>query len=299
MAAEDISMAFGPTFTTTTHAVMIPEVWASEVQKFLKARLGLENRVNRSSQKDAKFGDTIHIPKVSEFDTDDAGMTKSAYVDENTPNEVTFQAPTEGEVVINLNKHKYIAFKIEDLTKIQSRYDLRSKYTEAASYGMKKRINIDLATLMSGFSNVVGALGVKVADTDRLRAHQYLLDANVDIEDPDNITWLLSPAEFTSWVGEDKIQNANYFGDNAALKKAQCKVVYNGVTMPMTILPGDNSAGHQGGYFHQDAIALVMQKTPGFHAIYWPRGLSWEVVTDMVYGVKELRDVMGVFLRQK
>ena len=133
--------------TPTTAANFIPEVWAADIQKHVKANLVLADLVKRADADVAQFGDTVHFPFLAEVTARD----KAAGTD------VTFDAATEAEIQLNIDKHKYFAFVVEDIVKAQSKYDLRSAYTEAAGYAVAKAIDSSLAGLATGLSQTVTA----------------------------------------------------------------------------------------------------------------------------------------------
>ena len=50
--------------------------------------------------------------------------------------------------------------------------------------------------------------------------------------------------------------------------------------------------------FHRDAIALALQKDVRVQSDYELRGLSSLLVADAIYGVKEMRDTFGVWVKR-
>lgn len=275
--------------TATTAAIFIPTVWAGESLRALQAKLGLADRVTRKYEKNLTHGSTIVVPLVSNMAT----QSKTANAT------VAFEVFTETSVNIAIDQWEYVAFRIDDLVNVQSAYDLRSEYSFTGGYAMKRKVDVDIASIFDGFTgNAVGTLASPLQDSDRLQALQNLLDDNVDCDDADNLTWALSPKEFaTNWLQDERISNQFYGGGNSVLKDARLGQVYNAVVFQSTTLEGTNAAGHDNALFHREAIALVMQKTPHWDAWRNVAFIADEVVCDMVYGFKEMRDEAGCWAK--
>ena len=275
--------------TTTTAAIFRPTVWAGESLRALQSKLGLADRVTRKYETNLTHGQTIVVPIVSNLTT--ASKTGNATV--------AFEVFTESSVNIAIDQWEYVAFRIDDMVNVQSAFDLRSEYSFTGGYAMKRKVDVDIAGIFDGFSaNTVGTLASPLQDSDRLTALQLLLDSDVDCDNPDNLTWALSPKEFaTNWLQDERISNQFYGGGNSVLKDARLGQVYNAVVFQSTVLEGDNTNGHDNALFHREAIALVMQKSPRWDAWRNVAFIADEVVCDMVYGFKEMRDVAGVWAK--
>src|SRR3990167_11530210 len=89
---------------------------------------------------DAKVGDTIHVPHVSNLVANDK-LTNS---------QVTLQAPTETDSSISLDQYKESSFLVEDKVAIQSQYDLSGYYGKKAGYAIAKAIDGSLHGLYAG-----------------------------------------------------------------------------------------------------------------------------------------------------
>ena len=131
--------------TPTTAAVFIPEVWSADIMRHTRRNLVLANLVKRYDNEVKNGGDVIHIPRLAEV----TARSKSAGTD------VTFDAATENEYTITVDQHKYFAFVIEDITRAQSRTDLREEYTQAAGYSIARAVDTSIASLYSGLSQTV------------------------------------------------------------------------------------------------------------------------------------------------
>ncbi len=287
--------------TTTTAANFIPEIWSPECRVATEANLVMQKLVNTSYEGEIKeYGDTVHIPDISNLTAKD----KSAGSD------VSFETITEGKVDLVINKHKYAAFKLEDVVKVQSRVDLRAKYTEKVGYALAKAIDSDVLALYSGLSQSVGSAGVDITDANLLRAMQYLDDADAPSGDR---SLVLKPAQMKALLKLDKFVRADAVGYLAAMSpivtgklqggefnptevKGYFGQVYGISVYVTTNVPttGTSPVSTHNLLFHRDAFILALQQDIRVQADYNIRSLATEVVADVLYGCKEFRDEFAV-----
>ena len=123
--------------TVTTGANFIPEVWSAEVLRAVESNLVLAKQVKRYDSDVKSYGDTIHVPNLS-------NLTANAKVAGAL---VTAQAPTEDKKDISIDQHYESSFYVEDILKVQSRYDLMSEYTSKAGYAIAAKIDSLIAGL--------------------------------------------------------------------------------------------------------------------------------------------------------
>ena len=272
--------------TVTTAANFIPEIWSGETLDYREAKLVNAALVDRTFENDAKFGDTIHVPNVTELST----RTKSASTD------ITYETFTESVTDITIDTHKYAAIKIEDIVKVQSKYDLRQKYTGSFGYVLAKDVDTAVNGLYDGGSQTLGTLTVGLTDDDLRRAVQYLNDANAPSE---NRAWVFSPAEVKNLMGIDKLVNKDY---NVSTLSTNMSVqgmigsIYGIPAFETTNVEGSNAAGHDNVLLQKSALALVMQLDIQNEAEYSVDALAWKLVAHQVYGLKEMRDSHLVWL---
>lgn len=271
--------------TPTTAAVFVPEVWAADIQKHTKANLVLADLVKRADADVAQFGDKVHFPFLAEVSARD----KSAGTD------VTFDAATESEIQLDIDKHKYFAFVVEDIVKAQSKYDLRAAYTEAAGYAMAKAIDSSLAGLATGFSQTVSA-GAALEDADVIDAIQTLDAGDVPRE---NRAFVIHPEAMADLRALDKFTRYDAVGQAGIQAGRNNGLVANvyGIDVYMTTQV-TTSAGTpdllNNMLFHRDALVAAIQVAPKVEAEYSVDKLGWKVAAHTIYGVKELRDAFGV-----
>lgn len=269
--------------TPTTSAVFIPEIWSKEVQMFAEENLALASRVKRFDSDAKNGGDTIHIPKLTSI----AAGAKSNDTD------LTFTANTESEISLSINKHYYAAFKLADITRVQSSYNLRSLYTSKLGYSLAEQIDTDLGGLYSGLSQTVGTTNTALTDAVFLSGIQKLDEANAPMSDRH---FVFKPSVKKDVLSLDKFvlfQNRNKetvnTGEIGELYGVEMVVSTNIVTSASSPNPRNNNL-----LFHREAFALAMQMEPRIEAQYMVRALAWEVAAQVLYGVVEYRDGFGV-----
>jgi hypothetical protein len=144
--------------TTTTAAVMIPEIWSSRVNDFYRANLKAAAFFEDWSEDVSEGGDIIHKPNVSEMTANNKAVGS----------EVTLNAPTETDVDLTINTHKEVSFIIEDAvkSKIKSSYRIQETYAKNAGYTVAATLEDALLGLFSGFSQTVGDSSTALNDSN-------------------------------------------------------------------------------------------------------------------------------------
>ncbi len=273
--------------TTTTVADFIPEIWSADVLKAVESKLVMANLViKKYSEEVKKFGDTIHIDYVNNLTAGD----KVA----NT--EVTFSSNTEGKITLTVNKHKYVAVRIENIAEVQSKPDLRKEYTEKMGYALQKQIDSDLLALYSGCSVTKGYTTSKITLSTILDVMQSMDENEVPQE---NRYFVVSAAQKRALLEIPEMIRNDYRGDSNALKTANLGSLLGFQFFWTNQVPktGTNPTVSHNLAFHRDAFALVMQVAPRIEADYNIRHKAWELVGDTIYGVGEVRDdsVLGKY----
>lgn len=128
--------------TITTSANFIPKLWSDETVAAYKSKLVLGNLVKKINFK-GKRGDTLHIPNPARGNA----SAKAANA------QVTLVADTAGDIPVVVDKWYEYSYLFEDMADIQSLSSMRSFYTDAAGYGLAKRIDQHLHMLGAGFNS--------------------------------------------------------------------------------------------------------------------------------------------------
>lgn len=274
--------------TVTTAANFIPELWSNDILRVVEANLIIAPRVHNYSADVKQYGDTIHVPTLTEI----SATAKSASTD------MTFTGNTEGVVDIAIDQHYYAAVKIEDIAKIQAKADLMAEYTEAIGYAVSKKMDATLAALASGFSQNAGATNTAVTDAVILTAIQYLDDANAPFT---NRHFIIKPSVKKDILSLDKFvlfQNTGAINGSSRVLNGQLGEIY-GVEIGVTTQITDSASPitHQNMMFHRDAIGLATQESVRVQSQYKLESLATIVAADAIWGVKEMRDTFGVLVK--
>ena len=297
-------MALGTNHVTnTTGATFIPELWSDEIIAAYKTNLVMANLVSKMSFK-GKKGDTLHIPKP----TRGAAALKAAST------QVTLQAATETEIQVLVNKHYEYSRLIEDITETQALASLRKFYTGDAGYALAKQVDTDLIQLGRGAAGGNGTIAYDkaviagdgttlytgsnesaITDAGLRKVIQTLDDADVPME---GRVLVLPPVARNVMMGLARFTEQAFVGDvgsNNTIRNGQIGNVY-GVKVYVTTNAdtATTNTTRVGLMFHKDAFVLAEQMGVRSQTQYKQEYLGTLFTSDMLYGVKELRDEAAV-----
>lgn len=296
-------MALGTNHVTnTTGATFIPELWSDEIIAAYKQNLVMANLVSKMSFK-GKKGDTLHIPKP----TRGAAALKAAST------QVTLQAATESEVQVLVNKHYEYSRLIEDITETQALASLRKFYTGDAGYALAKQVDTDLIQLGRGAQGGNGTIaydkaviasdgttlytgGNEAAITDAgiRKVIQTLDDADVPM---DGRCLVLPPVARNVMMGLARFTEQAFVGETGGgntIRNGQIGNVYGVMVYVSTNCETATGDARIGMMFHKDAFVLAEQLGVRSQTQYKQEYLGTLFTSDMLYGVKELRDEAAV-----
>lgn len=270
--------------TVTTQANFIPELWGPQVILATEAKLVFRNLVWDWSDGVSGKGDTLRIPNVSNL----TANAKAA----NT--QVTLNAPTEAMVTLSVNRHDEVSFLLEDITKVQSSFNLMQIYTKKAGYGLALQMDTRLSDLVSGFSQTVGAAGVDIGDQQIRDAIEFLDLADAPIEDRSLVIY---PTQRNALFAIEKYFRADIKGNNEnTVVTGKLGEIY-GVPVYVTTNLGTSSNARLNTMFHKEAFASAIQLGPRSQGDYILEYLGHLVVNDAIYGEVEARDAFGVWIQ--
>ena len=299
-------MALGTNHVTnTTGATFIPELWSDEIIAAYKQNLVMANLVSKMSFK-GKKGDTLHIPKP----TRGSAAVKAAST------QVTLQAATESEVQVLVNKHYEYSRLIEDITEAQALASLRKFYTGDAGYALAKQVDTDLIILGRGAAGGNGTaayngavlagdgstayvdgtnVGNAITDAGIRKIIQTLDDADVPME---GRVLVLPPVARNTMMGLARFTEQAFTGDvggGNTIRNGEIGNVY-GVKVYVTTNAdtATTTTTRIGLMFTKDAFVLAEQMGVRSQTQYKQEYLGTLFTSDMLYGVKELRDEAAI-----
>lgn len=273
----------------TAANVFRPNVWSNEVLMFVKANLVLLPLVRHYDAEVQSYGQTVEIPNVS---TITANLKA-----QNTL--VTLNYNTETKTTITINQHYESSFLVEDIVKIQSKYDLRSDYTQAAAYAIAAKVDNIIATLMTNSFTAYGAFGTALNDTLILAVNRYLDDAKAPQTDR---SFVVTPQGKQEMLAIDKYIRYDAIGvggDQNSILNGQIGEIY-GVKVFMSqnlvqVTSSPNQNNHL--FFHKESVAIAMQENPRSQATYKQEYLGWLVTVDVLFGLNTLRPSFGFVVK--
>lgn len=273
--------------------VFRPNVWSKEVLMFVKSNLVLLPLIKHYDRDVKSSGQTVEIPNVS---TISANLKA-----ENTA--VTLNYNTDTKTTITINRHYESSFLVEDILATQSAYDTRSDYTKAAAYAIAEKIDSDIATTVTtewksgGYA--YGAYGTAISDALILSVNRYLTENKAPrseryiVVHPKGEQEMLSIDKFVRYdsLGQPANENPTKVGKIGQVYGAEVFVTQNLVYLD-TATDEYNSL-----FFHKEAAAIALQKSPRTQASYQQEYLGWLVTVDVLYGITTLRDGFGFVLK--
>lgn len=267
--------------TVTTQANFIPELWQGIIPA-TERKLVLKNLVWDWSPEEPT--DTIRYPNVSNL----TANAKAA----NT--QVTLNAPTETMVTLNVNRHDEVSFLLEDITKVQSSFNLMSIYTKKTAYALAQQIDTRLSDLVSGFSQIVGAAGVDIGDVQIRDAVEFLDLADADLEDR---ALVIYPTQRNALFAIEKYFRADIKGNGEnTVVSGKIGEIY-GVPVFVTTNLGTSANARLNTMFHKEALASAILTGPRTQGAYIHEYLGHLVISDAIYGEVEARDDHGVWIQ--
>jgi hypothetical protein len=278
----------------TTQAQKLRTVWSKELTRDFLSNLVFGNKVSRFDS-DTPGARTIKIPTISQFSAPD----------KITQTQVTLQAPNETAVDLILDKHKHVAFIIEDGMNIQQNYQLFAEYTKMMTHALKRACDTDIANLVTGFSTASGTYNTALGTTGILAAVRGLDDADVPSEDrcwiykPKTIADLRVVADYTRYDGTGYaggVATGALGNGKAELGQGLVGMLYNAPVYQTTqVAQAGNNISN--AYMHREALALGMQRNVRVQTDNKIEYLGTLVVGDIQYGVVERRDNAGIEVR--
>ena len=288
--------------TTANAATFIPELWSDEIIAAYKQNLVMANLVSKMSFK-GKKGDTLHIPKP----------TRGSAIVKAAATAVTIQQTANTEVLLVIDKHYEYSRMIEDITEAQALSSLRKFYTGDAGYALAKQVDTDLLQLGrnsqggdgtiaydkaviggDGSTLYTGSNESAITDAGIRKVIQTLDDADVPM---DGRVLVLPPVARNVMMGLARFTEQAFVGEvggGNTIRNGQIGNVYGVMVYVSTNCETATGDARIGMMFHKDAFVLAEQLGVRSQTQYKQEYLGTLFTSDMLYGVKELRDEAAV-----
>lgn len=274
--------------------VMIPEKWSGRINDFYRAGLKAGAFFDDWSEDFVDGGDVTHIPNITEM----TAHTKAINA------EVTLESPQETKIDLTIDTHYHVAFVIEDAVSAQvaKSYKAQAIYARNGAYTVGATLEDALIALFNAFSQVVGDSSTALNDSNIRKAIAYLDTANVP--EGDRAFFLHPNVIWNQVMGIDKFTLiVNTKGADPVLQ-GQIGMLY-GIPVIGTSRLG-TTLGHRNGCLsHKEALAFATANPAGMGGVnkvriqadYLLEYLGTLVVCDLFFGVIEVRDTSGVWVK--
>lgn len=277
-------MATGPV-TTTTAAKFIAEKWTKKIEKPFYKALYFADLVLRRDDLVSDGGNKINIPFMSTYDARDKA----------SGTQVTYDNNTETEIELTINKHKYLAFIIEDIVKVQTHYAVAEAYREAQKEAVARAMDYDLASLhASAGTNVSG--GATADDADMLSIALALDLANVPQSGRSGVVGAKVMGDLRNvnkYVAYDQTGKTGLAVDKDNL----IANVYN-MDLYMSNNVVDDTTNTHSLFFHKSAISLAVQLKPTYKMEDSVDYIGVKSVLHSIYGLAVERSAAFVDLER-
>lgn len=270
-------MATPTTNSMTTRAIAqtaqyIQELWTRDIQQPFDKELQMAKLVQDRSGLASGGGDLINVPFAIGVDS----RAKSAST------AITYDVPNGAPITLNIDKHYYSAVLIEDITKIQSNYELKSVFQQRMAESLARQVDTDLHALYSSAGTSVSG-GAAVDDADILAVVAAFDAANTPQSGRRGIIGhytkqdLLGVNKYVAYDQTGKAGKATD-GSDGLVGSLYGMDIYHSGNVP-TSTTGRNL------FFHKSAITLIKQQAPKFEMEYSVDYIGWKTVLHTVYGV--------------
>lgn len=277
-------MATGPV-TVTTAAKFIAEKWTRKIEKPFYKALYFADLVLRRDELVSDGGNKINIPFMSTYNARDKAAGTA----------VTYDNNTETEIELTINKHKYLAFIIEDIVKVQTHYAVAEAYRDAQKEAVARAMDTDLASLhASAGTNVSG--GATVDDADMLSIALALDLADVPQSDRSGVVGAKVMGDLRNVNKYSTYDNTGEKG--VAVRKDNLLAnVYN-MDIYMSNNVVDDTTNTHSLFFHKSAISLAVQLKPTYKMEDSADYIGVKSVLHSIYGVAVERSAAFVDLER-
>src|SRR3990167_8720148 len=249
--------------TITQAACHIPELWSPDTRDAVEATVVAAARVESEKYGLGELkggpGDTMNIPYIS----NPTANTKSA--DTNITPEAIGPSGAEASQAFTVSTHQAVAFAVENITEVQSKTNLRQKYTSKAGYALAAAADTNLHTLPQTFDTSIGTLGVEPTFDNWLAASQSLDNANA----PEDGRFICArPATYYAMRKLDQFVNADYTASLGSVGTGRSRVgtIFGNVPVYKTTLVRAPSGGQADNWYcHKKGVYYCSQnlKTRG------------------------------------
>jgi len=273
------------TATNTTLANVVGLLWSPKMNDYYRADLKAAKFFTDLSADFSAGAKSVYIPNVTAM----AAATKT------TATAVTLNQITDSKITLTMDTWVECSFAIEDkeAAQVLKQYSYMERVMQNAAYEVGAAYEDAILALFTGFSQTVGTSAAGLADSDIVRAIQYLDQASVPEE---GRAFFLTPKQVRSDISLiNKFSLlTNTLGADPVLK-GHVGYLY-GIPVIMSARIGSTLGSANSCLSHKDAIVHASGGVRT-QSNYIPQYLSTIITADVFYGVIENRDTSGVWIK--
>ncbi len=270
--------------TTFDTNKFIPEIFSKNVLRALRSKIVLTPLFNHSYEKDLLKGDTLFVSRTN------TTSASEITVGTELPNSNAFNTAA---LSLGIDYFWGAKHTIDTMSRRQSHVDLQAEAENENANAVRKKIEASIATLFSttGGSSIAGTDGSAWTDDILIAAVEKLDERDVD---PEERFWAADPSTKADIMKIDKFVKQDYNASDATVTGIFRKDIYGAPLVTTNNLTAVTSGtGSYGGYFHKDAIAIIISDNPKSFIVEQPLLHQVVLETDALWGVGELRDECG------
>lgn len=303
-----------------------PEIWALESLMVLRDNLVMAGLVHRDFENEvAKFGDTVRTRKPAKLTVQDFSQQTGTNA---SLTGLTVANLNATDVTVVLDKHKYVAFIVEDRDEATSIKDLKEEFVVPAIDPISQQVDDDIMTEYQDGTDVAGSsvaitangaigIGATMDEDDIIDAHTTLNTQQCPNQ-PRSL--VLGTVHEGHMLGSSLFHQANTSGSTEALRNANLGRAFGFDTYMSQNVPtgltSDTLGNNQSFAFHKNVLALVTRPLTGIppnhgavSSVANIDGIGVRVTTsyehiakglvqsfDILYGVNLLDALLGVII---
>ncbi len=261
-------------------------VWSKEVLADTEDNLVMGKLVDRRFEAMlASGGYTVAIPNMH-------NMTVAAV---NTLADMTLYDVVQNITNITVNINYDTGVAVDDIAQwlmMPNYFDLvKSK----ASYAIAEQIDLNIGALVGSFATTTGTEGTALNEDNLIAAYEGLNTGNAPAK---GRAWVFDPESITDLLKCDYFVRMDYVPGSVVENGFQGRQIFGSPVYMSTNVAINNTSYHKAGYWHKEAIAMIL-KPVKVEVFRLGMRHSWVISVLASFGLKEMRDLYGVYIKTR
>lgn len=291
--------------TATTMATYLPEQWSTLASITYRAETVLVPLLDHRWEPEIGVGqgDTVNVPNFTQNSSpNNRGAGAGTF---GTGASITFDAVTEAQTQIAINRFYYKAFRIPAEMNAQKMAMYVPLLTDGIGQAIALQIDSDIASDntngIDAFSTTAGTDNVDITEDDLIEVMTNLNNANAPL---DGRYLVVSPASYGSLLKVESLRNQLYAGSIGNLDGNKGQGYVGGPVFTFQVYMSNNlesgTSGKKNGAFQREAVAYASQKkVKMLKDVNIEDGVFDQYLGYEVCGWKEIKDGFGTELAGK